>query len=149
LLACDAAPRPPAKASPIATVRSAQPDSGVWSNAQTHGHWRSIVRAGYVREIHETVALSGAMQGTRVYEYDTAGVLRRVTEQTWRAERDTIIGDTLPRTPAPRRQSVVEFQADGPVLASRTFRDQPERMSRVEMRALYARGYALLNKARQ
>lgn len=148
--ACDASPRAPAGAAAAGPTRAAHTDSGVLSSAESDARWRSIVRGGYIREIHESVAFRGAMQGTRVYEYDTAGVLRRATEQTWRVEpvRDTGTGDSLPRTPGPRRYSEVEFQADGPVLATRTFRDQPEHMSREEMRRLYLRGYVLLNKAR-
>ena len=147
--ACDAPYRAPAQSATVGSIRAVHADSGVWSSAQSQARWRSVVRAGHVREIHEAVAFAGAMEGTRVYEYDTARVLRRVTEQTWRAQssHETSSGDTLAGATTPRRESVVEFQTDGPVLASRRFRDQPERMSRAEMRALYVRGYALLNRA--
>ena len=154
LPACDTPPQPRAQATPVRAVRALDADSGLWSNTESLTRWRSVVRAGHVREVHETVVRSRGMQGTRVFEYDTSGVLRRVTERLWRAEEDssrsdTSKGDTLVRPSGPVRESLVDFQADGPALASRSFGDRAMRIGRLEMRTLYVRGYALLDSARR
>ena len=124
-------------------------DSGVSSDGQTLAKWQSVVAKGRLVAVEERFARFGAT-GVRRYEYDSAGVLRQMTEQ--------LGGGTLPwselppldapeATQLPVRISRVAYAADGPVYAARHRKGQPLGYGRREMYALQVRGYALRDAA--
>lgn len=123
----------------VAAVPLLRPDSGQLFDNESRSRWRSAVRGGRLREVHERVALFGDLRASRVFEYDTAGTLLRVSEQVRRGSLD----DTTSRL----RETIVDFLHDGPALAARTYHGKAMEVSRREMLRLFARGYALRDSA--
>ncbi len=114
------------------------PDSGVVRDRLGEARWRSVVESGQVRAIEERVALYGALVGERRYVFDSLGRLRQVTE---RMDVGTAAAG------ASQRNSLLEFRAGLPVLATRDANGNSAPFARGEMRRLEGRGYALFDSA--
>lgn len=117
-------------------ARTVGPDSGDIRDPLGMARWHSLVDRGRVVVIVERVALHGALVGERRYEFDSLGMLRRLSEHVEHVSAQT-----------PRIISTIEFRAGVPVLAARESNGAPASFTRDEMRQLERRGYAFFDSA--
>ena len=117
-------------------ARTVKPDSGDIRDPLGLARWHSLVDQGRVVVITERVALYGALVGERRYEFDSLGVLRRLSEH---------VAHVSARTAGVI--STIEFRAGVPVLAARASNGAPASFTRDEMRQLERRGYAFFDSA--
>lgn len=137
---------------PVGTVAAMErlaADSGLSSDGQTVAVWRSVVSRGRLVAVEERFARFGAT-GLRRYEFDSAGVLRQMTEQLGAG---ALPWNQLPALESaeavalPVRISRVAYAVDGPVYSARHREGRPLGYARREMYSLQARGYALRDSA--
>ena len=115
--------------------------NGTWKDAESQSTWETVLVSNRVHAIREQINLYGSLTGSRLYEFDSIGTLRRFSERLYSR------GDSATSTNI--RESTIEFITNEPAMATRKVGDRPMGFRRLEMFALQSRGYALMDSAIQ